>query len=340
MTKSAPQTRRSQMQIANQPPDGLERIVDEIGLLSEVARTAGSLLSLKELAELTRTQLSEEELEFWWEKTPSLATVYELKDGLILERGATGFTGDPSRVEAERAKSARAEKYTKLAGIFSGLSRDQGTRVLAISGSTSYKNASVSDDLDFFCVTRSSHLWIFMTKSLILARFIRASRRSFPRICFSYATAEDFAEKEFLQSRDALFARDALNAIVVRGEIYYEDLLRKCSWMLDYFPRLYHARTSNDHTGVEKTLPRASPGRKFLNTFLWVLVGNYIVLKSGIHNRKLRKQHKLSSLFVAKVGVDHCIFESVRYSRLRSIYQQLKPIQSQSQGTVTPETRE
>ena len=301
-----------------------ERIVAEVGILSGIARANGSLVSLKDLAALTCTNLSEEQIQSSWETIPELATSYDLKNGLIIQRGNHNDGNGRDRVDLEMEKRARSESYGRYAREFASLCHGRNTNLVAISGSTSYKTPSASDDLDIFCITKPDHLWLFMTKSLLLARILHVFRRDFPRICFSYAVDQNFAEKEFLLPRDALFARDALTTIVVHGQDYYKELLKKSPWISDYFPRLYQDRTSVvqlEEVGGERT--GCSPSRIFLNTLLRVLVGNYIAFKSAMLNRRLRKQGKFSSLFLAKIGPDHCIFESVRYSNLRAMYLKL-----------------
>lgn len=314
------------MQTTPEPPYLWECIIDEVAVLSGIAKANGSLVSLKDLANLTRTNLSEEQIQSSWETIPELATSYELKNGFIIQRGK-GYDGngrDTFDLELELEKRVRSESYARYAREFASLCHARKTNLVAISGSTSYKTPSASDDLDIFCITKPDHLWLFMTKSLLLSRFLHVFRKDFPRICFSYAVDQSFAEKEFQLSRDALFARDALTTIVVHGQDYYKELLKKSSWISNYFPRLYQKRTGIVHLErVEREQQESSPSRIFLNTLLRVLAGNYIAFKSSMLNRKLRKQRKFSSLFSTKIGSDHCIFESVRYSQLKAMYLRL-----------------
>jgi hypothetical protein len=312
------------LQTTREPWQIREQIVAEIAFLSGVAKANGSLVSLKDLAALTSTNLSEELLRSSWETIPELAASYELSNGLILQRGNDDAGNGRCTVDVELEKRARAENYARYAREFALLCNGIGTNLFAISGSTSYKTPSASDDLDIFCITKPDHLWLFIARSLLLARFLQVFRRDFPRICFSYAVDAKFAEKEFLLPRDALFARDALTTIVVYGQEYYKQLLKKSHWISDYFPCLYRHRTSvaDLEEGESESVP-SSPGRIFLNTLLRVLVGNYVALKSAMLNGRLRKQGKVSALFSAKIGLDHCIFESVRYSKLRAMYLKL-----------------
>jgi hypothetical protein len=326
------------LQTTREPWQIREQIVAEIAFLSGVAKANGSLVSLKDLAALTSTNLSEELLRSSWETIPELAASYELSNGLIIQRGSDDAGNGRCTVDVELEKRARAENYARYAREFALLCNGRGTNLFAISGSTSYKTPSTSDDLDIFCITEPDHLWLFIARSLLLARFLQVFRRDFPRICFSYAVDANFAKKEFLLPRDALFARDALTTIVVHGQEYYKQLLKKSHWISDYFPRLYQHRTS-DVNSEERESERvsSSPGGILLNHLLRILVGNYIAFKSAMLNRRLRKQGKLAALFSAKLGPDHCIFESVRYSRLRTMYLKLDQTPGPSRrGEVLP----
>ena len=301
-----------------------EKIFDEISILSGIAKTNGSIVRLKDLAALTRTSLSEDQILSSWETFPKLAASYRLKDGFILQPGNDHLENDGDSLALEKEKRTRAETYTQYANEFASLCDARGTALLAISGSTSYKTPFAFDDLDVFCVTKPNSLWIFLTKSLLLARFQQLFRRDAPRLCFSYAVDQNFVEKEFPLRKDALFARDALTATILHGQNYYKELLKKSPWISDYFPRLYQDRTDMvKDEGITRERLMCRPATKFLNTLLQVTVGNYVAFKSTLLNMRLRKQRRLSALFSAKIGTDHCIFESARYSKLRAMYRQL-----------------
>jgi hypothetical protein len=300
-----------------------EHLIYEISFLSGIAKVNGSFVSLKDLVSLTRTNLSEEQLKSWWAMIPELAGSYELKDGLIVERVNDYPRKFSSSLDREQEKKVRAESYARYAREFARFCTGQETKLIAISGSTSYHTSSEADDLDIFCITKPDHLWLFLTKSLLLARFLQVFSRSEPRICFSYAVDQNFVKNEFLSARDPLFARDALTTIVVHGHEFYQELLRKSSWISNYFPHLYQQRTNAMHLEVARENVASAPSRKFLNKLLQVTAGNYIVFKSALLNRKLRKQRKFSSLFSTKIGPDHCIFESTRYLKLRAMYHKL-----------------
>ncbi len=253
------------MQTNPEPLHVWEHIIYEISFLAGIAKANGSLLSLKDLVALTRTNLSEEQLMSWWAITPELAGFYELKNGLIIERGNDYPGSSPRILDREQEKRARAESYAQYAREFASFCTGKETKLIAISGSTSYHTTSAADDLDIFCITKPDHLWLFLTKSLLLARFLQIFRRSEPRICFSYAVDQNFVINEFLRARDPLFARDALTTIVVHGQEFYEELLKKSSWISNYFPRLYQQRTNTVHLEPEREKVESSPAKQAAN---------------------------------------------------------------------------
>jgi hypothetical protein len=310
------------LQTIREPTQVWEHIIHEVTFLSGIAKANGSLVSLKDLVALTRTNLSEEQLRSSWAIIPELATSYELKNGLILDRSQDA-RNDFRSLEWEQEKRARAESYARYAREFASLCNGKATNLFAISGSTSYQTPSASDDLDIFCITGQDCLWLFLTRSLLLARFLQIFKRNVPRICFSYAVDRNFAEKEFLFSRDALFARDALTTVVVHGQEYYRELLKKSSWISKFFPCLYQSRTNIMHQErVAAEQVASPPSRKFLNLLLLFLAGNYIRVKSSILNRKLRRRGQIRSFFTVKIGKDHCVFESTGYVTLQNMYRQ------------------
>jgi len=314
-----------------------ERLIYEISFLSGIAKVNGSVVSLKDLVALTSTNLTEEQLKSWWAIVPELAGTYELRDGIIIDRGSDYPEKVRGILDREEEKRIIAESYARYAREFAVFCTGKETKLIAISGSTSYHTSSEADDLDIFCVTKPDHLWLFLTKSLLLARFLQTFRRSEPRICFSYVVDQNFVMNEFLPARDPLFARDALTTIVIHGQEFYEELLKRSSWISNYFPRLYQKRTNATRLGRAGEKTGSAPSHRFLNILLHTLVGNYVAFKSAMLNRRLRKQGKLSSLFTPRIGPDHCIFESARYSKLRNMYLKLNETSNLTQrGEVLP----
>ena len=309
-----------------------DKVVSEIRLFSDIAQANGSNISLQDISTLTSTSLTERELENAWAANPFLSAVYELRQDLVLERRDETRKRPVRIFEEEAEKRARARKYIVFAREFLSYCTGKAARLLSISGSTSYLSPSPGDDLDFFAIAEQDSLWIFLAKSLLLARAYRYLHPDSPRICFSYAIDEAFAEKHFAAPRDPLSARDALKAIVVQGPDFYTRLLRKNTWISDYYPKLYQQKTKNAELDpAQKERSSTSTSRKFLNLFLFYTVGKYIRVKSALLNRALRTRGETASAFNVKIGRDHLVFESARYTSLRRMYNKLQSIRSWKQ---------
>ncbi len=320
-----------------QEPMGFSSPTDEVSrieLLLAIARVKGSLLSAKDIDELTGLLPTGSNLGSIWNRIPSLDSRYELQSGLIIEKKASNSQALTQTLEDSSRRRARAERYVEYAREFSFLSGKRWTRVLSVAGSTSYKATSENDDIDIFCVTEKDSLWIYLTKALLLARVVKLLRPRSPRFCFSCVLDEEYARRLFASPNDALFARDALTAQVLQGSLFYDGLLRRGRWLSDYFPKLHRLRKDQHlETTEATTVTRPTVARKALNHFLFLTVGNYVRLKSNLLNRKLRKTGRLDSFFTIISGRDHCIFESQSYQKLRRIYSELKPYSATQQSS-------
>jgi hypothetical protein len=292
----------------------------QIRTLSLIAKIHDSLLTQRDAIALTGTDFTSGRPRHDDLPSGRESSEYYLRDGFVVETG-TEDTSLQARLSKARDMRERATTYVNQAKQFVALVRGRNDRLIAVSGSTSYQSVSKTDDLDFFCITRTDSLWIFLSRALVLARVSRLLGSTNLRICFSYAVDESFASTEFSHENDALFARDALTTIVLRGHEYYKSLLGQAQWISKYFPNAYSQRTSIPITGDRDFKPQASPTwRKFLNIAIFCIVGRYISIKSRMLNRNFTKQGRLSSTFKARIGTNHCIFESERYSTLRTMY--------------------
>ena len=308
---------------------GFPSTIDEVSkveLLLAIARAKGSLLSAKDIDELTGLLPAGAELGSIWNQIPSLDSRYEVKGDLLVEKRLSNNQASSGAVENQKWRRARAERYIEYAREFSFLSGRVWIRVLAVAGSTSYKATSENDDIDIFCVTEKDSLWIYLLKALLLARVFKLIRPRSPRFCFSCMLDEDYARRLFASPNDALFARDALTAQVLRGSLFYDDLLQRGQWLSGYFPKLHGLRKAQlAGTFEDTTITLPSSARKALNHFLFFTVGSYVRLKSILLNRKLRRTGRLDSVFRVISSPDHCIFESQSYQALRRVYSELKP---------------
>jgi hypothetical protein len=316
-------------------PMGFSSPTDEVSrveLLLAIARVKGSLLSAKDIAELTGLLPAGSELGSIWNRFPRLDSQYELQEGLLIEKHAKSSRARTDTLEDSNQRRARAERYIEYAREFSFLSGKRWIRVLSVAGSTSYKATSENDDIDIFCVTEKDSLWIYLTKALLLARVFKLVRPRSPRFCFSCVLDEEYARRLFTSPNDALFARDALTAQVLQGSLFYDGLLQMGKWLSGYFPKSHRLRKAQHVETLKDTgVTRPSVAQKTLNHFLFLTVGNYVRLKSTLLNRKLRKTRRPDSFFTIISGRDHCIFESQGYQELRRMYGDFKPYTSEHQ---------
>jgi hypothetical protein len=300
--------------------------VSRVELLLAIARVKGSLLSAKDIDELTGLLPPEADLGSIWNRFQSLNSQYELQGGLLIEKHLKSSQTRAETLEDSYQRRARAERYIECAREFSVLSGKRWIRVLSVAGSTSFMAASENDDIDIFCVTEKDSLWIYLTKALVLARVFKLVRPRSPRFCFSCVLDEEYARRLFASPNDALFARDALTAQILQGSLFYGGLLQRGEWLSDYFPKLHKLRKAQHADTLEETgVTRPTVARKALNHFLFLTVGNYIRLKSILLNRKLRKRGRPDSFFRIISSPDHCIFESRGYQELRRMYGEFKP---------------
>ncbi len=288
-----------------------EESISRIDVLYSVAKLNDSALSLKDLHVLLRAESTMADLEDAFVVSPTLSSKYQLQSGFVFER-----EGEPE-VGRELIKRTYALQNVGIASELAKQLRRSGSRVIAISGSTAYASARASDDLDFFCIAENDSAWIFLTKALLLLRASRLASNRFSKACLSCVIDMRFAKTLFKREQDALFARDALTAIVIEGGGEYEGLLTDGAWMRGFFPRFYGQRVGPPGPSIAK---KPSVAKRVLNSFLFLTVGRYIAVKSMLQNRRLAGKGDDGRLFVAKTGEDHCIYESLRYRRLREMY--------------------
>ena len=293
-------------------------LVERVRLYCDIAKVNGSLLSLSELLAILPEHSSEEELQWAIRSNPELDAKYELRSGFIIERSNSGSVLEST--EQESRMRARSNLLHAL-DVFPLLHSSE-VLLLGVGGSTSYNSASKSRDIDFFCVTRKGTLWLFLTRALILSRAYRYLRSDVPDVCLSCTLDSGFAEETFGRPRDPLFARDALSMVIVSGKGFYHRLLKKGSWISDVYPKLYATRMGKVEPAEP---PRREPtiAHRILNTFLYYLAGTYIRVKSRRLNTRLARQGRYDSLFTLLIGEDRCIYESVRYTKMRRMYESL-----------------
>jgi hypothetical protein len=277
-----------------------------------------SAVSLTDLARLMPEDTNTTDLVTAFENLPTLRENYLLKEGYVLSRSEAQkdlFS------ESERRRHSIAN--ITLARVLSSRLGGKDALVFAVSGSTSYRSASVHDDIDLFCVTPRGKMWVFLAKVLVRTRALYLLRKSSRSINVSCVMDEEYARTMFSTDQGPLFARDALMAEVVHGREAYDGLLESASWMGLYFPKLYGLRKS-----LGRAKRRGQPSTPIhlgiTNLFLYFVIGSYIRLKARLHNRLLVREGKRSSLFIPRIGFDHLFYESERYLTLKAIYSSMR----------------
>jgi hypothetical protein len=311
-----------------------EESVERITLLYQTALHNGSLVTAQEVSCLLSERASAQDVAEAVISMPALRSRFELKGGFLTERGLHQDR-DPTLSEAKSRSIAKVN--LSHATNFARLLRSNTFEMVAVSGSTSYGSAAHSKDLDFFCVSRTGHMWISLTKGLLMARAYGVAHRNAPDICFSYVMDEAYARSTFESRRDPLFARDAIETKVLKGRVVYRSLMGTASWISEFFPRSYDAsafmRAEAAHGPAESTLGRV------LNRFLFFAVGHYLQLKSKLLTGLLAATERHEDLFKVHAAEDHLTYESRRYSKLKETYSKGFAVLAQRSGPSMNPTR-
>ncbi|MHB1868600.1 MAG: hypothetical protein ACYCPP_06595 [Nitrososphaerales archaeon] len=290
----------------------------------KIAKANGTILSLKDVILLASLDMTEDELIRAWDECDELNSGYQIVSARIVERNARQDDVHYEIMGEYTERLLRATSNVAFAKTFASFLQDKNLKLICISGSTSYLSVSREDDLDFFLVTKRNSMWTTFAKSLLLARLFRISQHSSPSLCLSYIADEDFITSQFRKPQDALFARDAISATVVRGEGFFSNLLYLGSWMTRYFPKMYNSRLKGRKKETPVDYDTSSSVERILDLFVFYIVGRYIRVKSNLLNRKLSKLGLRDSVFKVKMGKDHCIYESFSYMELKRMYSELQ----------------
>jgi hypothetical protein len=291
--------------------------MERISLFCEVARSQGSIISLRELLPLLPERIAENDLAEVIGSVPYLSSRFEVRDGYVAEKlgmpeGDRAFlSGVDSRLVAR--------SNLRYASQFISLLHSIPFSVVAVSGSTSYNSASRSKDLDLFCVAPVGRMWLSVVGSLLLDRVFSLFHRSSPQVCFSCVLSEDFAESAFSEAQGPLFARDALQTKVFRGSRKYASLIRQARWMSSYYPQAYVA-LSKSEAPIPVSRNKPTVFWRVVNRYLFLTAGRYVEFKAWLLNRKLLGFRKENDVFTIRHSEDHLIYESRRYADLRLRY--------------------
>ncbi len=260
---------------------------------------------------------TEDELARAVRSLPSLKARFELRSGYLTEKSSAGE--HELAVVREQLNRSSALDNLRWAVRFVPTLHSVPFDIVAASGSTSYRSASASKDLDFFCVAPAGRLWRSLAQALIHARIFSLLHPSSPQICFSCVMDEDFATSMFGTDRGPLFARDALETIVIRGRPSYSALLRKAAWVDDLYPQAYSEKIGEtpDERAIESS---PSAQSRVFDALLYYTIGAYVRFKARMLSRKMAKSGRADSVFNARIARDHLIYESLRYSNLKQKY--------------------
>src|SRR5712691_10790434 len=159
-------------------------------------------------------------------------------------KGEVTLRGKESLANDRRAQRLRAHDRLSQADDFL---RSLGKmcpwiELAGISGSTAYAGAKPEDDIDFFLVTARRRLWISLLFAMTTARLRRIRSRNAPVYCFNRIVERADCEQTFRESRESLFAREALNLAFLRGKRLYRHLLASAPWMGTTFPEMFARR--------------------------------------------------------------------------------------------------
>lgn len=281
-----------------------------VGTLLHVARRFGTGIPIDELDSLLPPEGPSglPELLRWLDERPGLAKV---EGGRVFppDECPSGLSQRESRAEEyRRAAEVLVDRYLRPVLPW--------VRCVGITGSTAYGAPTAEDDLDLFVVTRTGALWVFLAYTYAAVRlgFRPAPGTARPPPCFNYVLEDRQAQTEFASARGFLFAREALNVRVLRGERYYQDLLAAAPWLGTEIPRLYAQRTSGIHPRHE---PPAPWGVRLLNAFLFPPLAAYLQLAGLRRAARLRTQQNPEAVFRTLTGPRRLAFVSERFDQLR-----------------------
>ncbi len=289
----------------------------------KIAAVSGALLYLNDLAELLPIDVTEDELERSISSDEFLAPRVIVEAGRVLLRQ----TGSGEEMAREASKEADRRRSRAIRNVEAGrtfarlLSKD--AVFTAVAGTNSYLSAAEHDDIDFYCITKTDGMWVFMLKSLVLSRVFSLTRRSEPAFDFSFVLDERQANEELRSPKGALYARDALTAMVISGGSAYHAVLENASWIKSYFPTVY-ARKLREVGGGARAPPTPKKGSRVANMWLFYTLGSYVRLRAWVLNRKLAKQGKKDAIFQTKIGPGQLEYVSRRYMELDKMYQALE----------------
>ena len=223
--------------------DTLTGVRERVRTLVTIAATNGSTISCEELRALLppSTFPMAEEVGVFVRNDRVLRAELLVIDGEVVPRAETGLVA--RRQDQRRLTSDRLQLAHRFVGSLGRLA--PWIELAGISGSVAYGGTKAHDDIDFYLVTRPNRMWITFFLAMGLARVTRLRDPAAPVFCFNRLEEMEGCQDGFRENRDPLFAREALNLKILRGQEFYSRLLRSAPWMEDSFPTLYLLRVDS-----------------------------------------------------------------------------------------------
>jgi hypothetical protein len=109
----------------------------------------------------------------------------------------------------------------------------------------------------------------------------------------------------------------------ILGSSSYGRILRENDWITGLYPLAYSTAISAVPAGATNDPEKRSGLSIFLDLVdaaAFVVVGNYLRLRSWAKNRKFMKEGKLDRLFAPTITRDSCVYTSNVYRWLHSIW--------------------
>ena len=289
----------------------------------KIAAVSGAPVSLEDLVQLLAVDAGEEELGRAISADDALSSRVYVESGLValLAPGLDRAAARKAIQEADKRRR-RALVNIEAARAFSRLFMKE-TMFVAVAGTNSYLSAGETDDIDFYCITKTDGMWAFMLRALLLSRICSLTRRSEPPFCFSYVMDKRRAIDHPTSPRTAVRARDTLTSKIISGDPAYHAVLESSPWMRSFFPAIYDRRL-RDSGSRPGPVPSSEGGSRIVNLWLFRTLGPYLALKAWILNRKLAKQGRQDSVFKAWIEPGRLEYASRRYAELGKMYQALE----------------
>lgn len=294
----------------------LDALRGRIRSLVAIAAQNGSTISTEELRVLLPQGPfpSAEAMESFLARDGPLADELRVFHGEVTVQGSEHLL---ARRATQRAlteeRLARAERFVAALER-----RCAGIELVAVSGSVAYGGTRIHDDVDIFLVTARHRMWACLLLAMAAAKLERLRDPSAPVYCFNRVTERSECAASFRESRDPLFAREALTLRVLRGRRFYGDLLESAPWMAEHFGALYRERLRDPGQGDPR--PAGGPLWRGLNFASFLVLGPYLWSAGLWRNRRLDRDGRTGARFRTVIEPSFCAYESRKYDDLRATY--------------------